>query len=395
MWARAFRFPLYSIPASTFQFLAASRSPPGPISPKFQSRALSIKGIALSSNLLCVPVAAHRHPRHRGRKHLAAVRGGRHCREGWRPNDRAGWGRGACSAPAPAPALGTVTHRREAAGRGEQPPTGAGRRGRQVQQVRSAPPRAQSAQSVGQFTSCPGARSIQQRSSPRSRTPRLAPARPPAGDSFRAPSCSVRAAWRPPRPSRSGCCSWRRRRWPRLRKVGSGIAGLAWLPAPATETVGKGRAAALARRESGPVGEAVQGARSRALEGALAPAGFALLSEESGPAQGPRGGPRPRGSRGTEWPRAGILRTLCATRVGAQWRFWSARDQLGPGRDSATATFRPAPPGAPATGPGCRLRRGQVAAGRPPGRLPTCAGEEVCLDFDYGACRCFLFLGII
>lgn len=165
VWLRLSASLLYSISACTFQVLAASLSPPGPISSKFQSRALSDKR---KSHYLQTFSVATKGPYRLSLSQPIAIPGAaeestwRPCGaggtpgEGWCPNDRAGVGEGSLlPAPAPAPALGMVTHRREAAGRGEQPPTGAGRRGRQVEQVRSAPPRAQSAQSLGEFTSCP------------------------------------------------------------------------------------------------------------------------------------------------------------------------------------------------------------------------------------------------
>lgn len=66
-----------------------------------------------------------------------------------RPRRR--WGRGTCSLSRLHPRR--VTHRGERSDRGEQTPTGAGRRGRQVRQVRSAPPCAHSSLSFGELAS--------------------------------------------------------------------------------------------------------------------------------------------------------------------------------------------------------------------------------------------------
>lgn len=137
------------------------------------------------------------------KKHLLGARG-------WAPPANT-WGGG--GAPTAAPGVGegrllprarpqAVTHRRGPADRGEQPGAGPGRRGRQVRQVCSAPPRPQSAQSLGEL-----APSSRQHSPP---SFRRGPARPrprvpgrPAGSRRPAPSTRLPASPQPAsRPSR-------------------------------------------------------------------------------------------------------------------------------------------------------------------------------------------------
>lgn len=228
--------------------------PSGPISSRFQRRTPSSKrktqffSVAtkgpcqLSRSQPTALPAPNWQPQEEvpaGRAGLAAAR--EHLGRGWRPNGRERCGGGALASSRPPPVgdstPGTCGQRCAAWGR-------ARRRGRQVGQVCSAPPRPQSAQYFGELASSarqhlaavlPTRTRASQASRPRPASGLPAPRSlrvprpfPRAPSPPRAPLDDARAVWRAPRSPRSGSCSRRPPwRWPWLRKVRSRVVGLA------------------------------------------------------------------------------------------------------------------------------------------------------------------------
>ena len=268
-------------------------------------------------------------------------------------------------------------------------------RGRQVWKVGSAPPSVQSAQSVGQLAPCSRPRGISLSSSRRARPrPRAVPPasglpaaysvrassrEPPARLEPLAPLSSARAAWRPPTSLRSGSCSpQRRRRWPRPRKVRSGVVGLGG--------PGGGGPRRPRRRLRGRDGRPRFSARrrtARGCPGSLRVGGSGQAPTRAGRREqpclalcAPLSGNGP-GQAGSRMAAAAAASTCPPPSSPAHLGFWRTGNLPGPGGDSATATCGPASPRAPAVGPGCGSRAGTGGCGEASGAAThLCAGRR-------------------